>query len=125
AAGLGQHLAALDVDALNAAQQAAHVVAGDTTFGKRLLEHLDASDDGLTDHAETDDLDLFALLDLTALNATRDDGAATLDAEDVFDWHQERAVDRPFRRRDVVVDGVHQVADRLVLGRIVVGAGRF
>ena len=107
--GLGQHLAALDVVALNAAQQAADVVAGVPPSVERLLEHLDARDDGLADRAEADDLDLFADLDLAALDAAGDHGAAALDAEDVFDRHQERLVDGALGRRDVVVDRVHQL----------------
>ena len=42
---------------------------------------------------EADDLDLFADLHLTALDAARADRAAAGDREDVFDRHQERLVD--------------------------------
>ncbi len=49
------------------------------------------------------------------------DGAAALDPEDVLDRHEERLVDRPLGGRDVGVDRVHQLLDRLVgLGRRVV-----
>src|SRR5579864_6398287 len=74
-ARLGEHLTALDIGALNTTQEAADVVAGDA-FGQRLLEHLDARDDGLARLAEADDLDLLARLDATALDTTGDDGAA-------------------------------------------------
>ncbi len=46
---------------------------------------------------------------------------AALDAEDVLDRHEEGLVDRPLGGRDVGVDRVHQLLDRLVgLGRRVV-----
>ena len=121
-AGLGQHLAALDLGALNAAQQAADVVAG-LALVERLLEHLDAGDDGLALLAEADDLDLVADLDHAALDAAGDHRAATLDAEHVLDRHQERLVHGARWRRDVVVDRIHQLEDRLVLLGIGIGAG--
>src|SRR5581483_1688473 len=98
------HLTALDLGALNAAQQAADVVTGDA-LGQRLLEHLDAGDHRLARLAEADDLDFVARLDPTTLDAAGDDRAAALDAEDVFDRHQERAVDGALGGGDVVVDG--------------------
>src|SRR5215213_7062243 len=97
--GLGQHLAALDVLALNAAQQAADVVAR-LALVEQLLEHLDARDRGLARLLDADDLDLFADLDHAALDAPRDHRAAALDPEDVFDRHQERLVDRALRLWD-------------------------
>ena len=62
AAGLGQNLTALDVLALDAAQQDADVVAG-LTLVEELAEHLDAGDDGLDGRLHADDLDLLADLD--------------------------------------------------------------
>ena len=44
--GLGQHLAALDLLALDAPQEAAHVVPG-AALVEQLLEHLDAGHDDL------------------------------------------------------------------------------
>ena len=62
---------------------------------------------------KTDDLDFFADLDLTALDAARADRAAARDREHVFDRHQERLVDLALRIGNVLVDGVHQLEDRL------------
>src|SRR5688572_4832511 len=59
AGALGHDLAALDVLALDAAQEAAHVVAGLARV-EQLLEHLDAGDDDLARGADADDLDLVA-----------------------------------------------------------------
>src|ERR1035437_5615503 len=109
-ARLGEDLTALDVVALDAAQQATHVVAG-TAFVEQLLEHLDAGDDNLAGVAVTDDLDFIADLDDAALDAPRGHGATALDAEDVFDRHQEGLVDRALRDRDVAVDRIHKVLD--------------
>ena len=115
AVGLGQHLAALDVLALDAPQQAAHVVAG-AALVEQLLEHLDAGDDDLAGGVDADELDLVADLDDAALDAPGGDGAPALDPEHVLDRHQERLVDRALGGGDVRVDRVHQLLDRRVGG---------
>src|SRR4029077_7173399 len=61
-ARLGHDLAALDLLALDAPQQAAHVVAG-AALVEELLEHLDAGHDVLAGGLDPDDLDLLADLD--------------------------------------------------------------
>src|SRR6202011_4365361 len=110
-ARLREHLAALDVVALHAAEQHADVVAGDARV-EQLAEHLDTGHDGLARlFLQTDDLDFLTDLDLTALDAARADRSTTGDREDVFDRHQERLVDRALRRRDVLVDRIHQLED--------------
>src|SRR3954449_2429140 len=112
-AGLGEDLAALDLLALDAPDQAADVVAG-AALVKELLEHLDAGDDDLAGRLDADELDLVADLDDAALDPPGGDRAAALDPEDVLDRHEERLGDRPLRGRDVRVDRVHQLLDRLV-----------
>src|SRR5438105_805773 len=113
-ARLRQHLAALDVLALDATQERAGVVAR-LRVVERLVEHLDAGDDRLLDLlVDADDLDLVADLDLSLLDPARDDGAAAGDREDVLDRHQERLVEVARRLRDVGVDRLHQLDD---LGR--------
>ena len=62
--------------------------------------------------ADADDLDLLVDLDDAALDAAGDHGAATGDREDVLDRHQERLLGLADRRRDVVVDGLHQLGTR-------------
>src|SRR5437762_7545189 len=91
-AGLGQHLAALDLVALDAPDEAADVVAG-AALVEQLLEHLDAGDDDLAGRLDADQLDLVADLDDAALDAAGGDGAPALDPEPVLDRHEERAVD--------------------------------
>src|SRR6476469_10804211 len=105
-AGLGHDLAALDLLALDAPQQAAHVVPG-AALVEQLLEHLDAGDHDLAGRLDPDDLDLVADLDDAALDAAGRHGAPALDPEDVLDRHQERLVDGPLRGRDVAVDRGH------------------
>ncbi len=96
------------------------VVAG-LTLIQCLAEHLDAGHDDLAGRLDADQLDLVADLDHAALDPAGRHGPTTLDTEHVLDRHQERLVDRPFGRRDVRVDRVHQLLDRLVrLGRRVV-----
>ena len=118
--GLGHDLAALDLLALDAPQQEAHVVAG-AALVEELLEHLDAGDDDLAGGLDADDLDLVADLDDAALDAPGGDRAPALDPEDVLDGHEERLVDRALGRRDVAVDRVHQLLDGRVrrVGRVV------
>src|SRR5438132_1933063 len=110
--GFGQHLAALDLLALDAAQQAADVVARLTGI-EQLVEHLDARDHGLAGVVDADHLDLFVDLDLAALDATGDHRATTFDREDVLDRHHERLVQGALRDGDVAVDRIHQLHDRL------------
>src|SRR5262245_20097721 len=74
-AGLAQHLAALDLFALGAAQEATDVVAG-LALIKQLAEHLNAGHDGLGRRLDAHDLDFFADLDHAALDAAGADRAA-------------------------------------------------
>jgi hypothetical protein len=69
-AGLGQDLAALDLVALDAPQEAADVVAG-AALVEELLEHLDAGHDDLAGGLDPDQLDLVGDLDDAALDAAR------------------------------------------------------
>src|SRR5699024_6197553 len=107
-AGLGQHLPAFDVFALDAAQQRADVVAG-LPFVEQLAEHFDAGDRGLGGVLDADDFDFFADLDNAALDTAGGNGAATGNGEDVFDRHQEGAVNGTFRLRNVGVHGFDEL----------------
>src|SRR4029077_6346435 len=78
AARLGQDLAALDLVALDAPQEAADVVAGPALV-EELLEHLDAGDDDLAGGFHADELDLVADLDDAPLDAAGRDGPPALD----------------------------------------------
>src|SRR3712207_6272292 len=117
-ARLAEHLAALDLLALGAAQQAADVVAGLAAV-EDLAEHLDAGDDGLGRlRLDADDLDLLTGGDDALLDAAGRDGAAAGDREDVLDRHQERAVERALRLRDVGVELLGEVEDLLRVLRV-------
>ena len=63
---------------------------------------------------QADDLDFLADLDDAALDAAGHHGAAARDREHVFHRHQERLVDRTLRLRNVLVDRLHQLEDRVV-----------
>src|SRR5690606_7105359 len=80
---LAQHLAALDVLALGAAQQHADVVAR-LALVQQLAEHLDARADRLLHRTDADDLDFLADLDDAALDPAGDHGAAARDREHVL-----------------------------------------
>src|SRR4051794_14686842 len=73
--GLAQHLAALDVLALGAAQEAADVVAG-LALVEDLAEHLDAGDDRGGRRADAHDLHVVTRVDDALLDAAGRDGAA-------------------------------------------------
>src|SRR6202167_1004046 len=107
-AGLREHLSALDVFALEAAQQHADIVAR-LPLVEQLAEHLDPGDRGLAGILEADDFDFLANLDLAFLDASRHDGAAARDREHVFDRHQERLFGFAHGLRNVGVDRVHEI----------------
>src|SRR3954447_24833834 len=112
-ARLAQHLAALDLLALDASQQAADVVAG-LALVEDLAEHLDAGDDrvgGLL--VDTHDLHRVAGVDDALLDTAGRDGAAAGDREDVLDRHQERLVEVALGLGDVRVQLLTEVDDLL------------
>src|SRR5687768_14899384 len=125
AGGLGQHLAALDLVTLDASQQQANVVARLAAV-EGLVEHLDAGDDQLSRLVLVDAHQLHRLagVDHAALDAAGGHRATALDAEHVLDRHQERLVDVPHRRGDVVVDRIHQLLDGRVVRALRVVAAR-
>src|SRR2546429_193135 len=90
--GLAQDLAALDLLALGAAQQAADVVARPALV-EDLAEHLDTGHDSARRlRMDADDLDGLAALDDSLLDTPGGHRAAAGDREDVLDRHQERLV---------------------------------
>ena len=115
--GLRQHLPALNLIALHAAQQHADVVAGNGLV-QHLAEHLHARHhDGARLGRQTHDLHRVLHLDRAALHAARRHRAAAGDREHVLDRHQERQVGRTLRRRNVGVHFLHQFKDALALRR--------
>src|SRR3569833_37278 len=100
----------LDVVARGAAEQDAAVVAG-LALVEEFAEHFDAGDDGLLGVFDADDFDFVAHFDDAALDATGHHGAAAGDGEDVFDGHEEGAVDGAFGFGDVAVHGLDQFQD--------------
>ncbi len=110
AAGFAQHLAALDVFALGAAQQDADVVTG-LALVEEFAEHFDAGAGGFLRGANADDFDFFTDFDDAALDPAGHDGAAPGDGEHVFDGHEEGTVHSALGRGDVAVEGVGEVED--------------
>src|SRR5665647_343210 len=112
-ARLADDLTALDVLALGATKQQTNVLAC-ASLVKQLTEHLDTGDDGLGRAVlDADDLDLGVDLEDAALDPAGDDRATTGDREDVLDGHKERLVDVALRLRNIGVDGVHELQNRL------------
>ena len=115
---LCENLAALNVLAVHTAEQCADVVAGNRAV-EQLAEHLNARNNRAARLIlKADDLNRIVQLQLTALHTTRCDRAAARDREDILDRHEERLVRVTRRRRDIVVDCIHELQD-LCLHRIV------
>src|SRR3954447_16653488 len=107
--GLDDDLAALDLFALDAAEQQADVLTG-LAFVEQLAEHLDAGDGGRhLLRVDADDVDGLVDLDDAALDPAGDDGAATGDGEHILDRHEERLLDLAHRLRHRVIDRVHEL----------------
>ena len=116
-----ENLATLDALLVDAAEQAADVVA---SLGELegLVEHLGAGDDGLLGVLDADDFNLVADLDAATLDTAGGNGAAAGDGEDVLDGHQERLVGLALGGLNPGVDSVHELPDALVLGGVRIGA---
>ncbi|EGJ75317.1 putative elongation factor Tu [Streptomyces sp. Tu6071] len=112
-ARLDDDLAALDVLALDAAEEQTDVLAR-LALVEQLAEHLDAGDRGgrllLLD---ADDVDGLVDLQDTTLDTAGDDRTATGDREDVLDRHEERLVDVTLGLGDGLVHGLHEVENGL------------
>ena len=108
--GLAENLAALDVLALDAAEQQTDVVASLAEV-HGLTEHLDTGNDGVLGILDADDLDGLVELELTALDTASSNGTTAGDGHNVLNGHQEREVVVTSRRRDVLVDGLHELAN--------------
>ena len=108
--GLAENLAALDVLALDAAEQQTDVVASLAEV-HGLTEHLDTGNDSVLGILDADDLDGLVELELTALDTAGSNGTTAGDGHNVLNGHQEREVVVTSRRRDVLVDSVHELAN--------------
>eukprot|EP00968_Pinguiococcus_pyrenoidosus_P000852 scaffold48_cov311-Pinguiococcus_pyrenoidosus.AAC.47 len=86
---------------------------------EKLLEHFDTSDGRLQGVPQPDDLDFVANLDDSLLDTSRGHGSATANAENILHRHQERLVEDPGRRGNVLVDGIHELDDGLLADVVV------
>ena len=111
--GLAENLATDYLLALDAAQQAADVVAG-LGLIKQLAEHLDAGANGVLGLADTHDLQRVVHMEHAALHTAGGNGAAAGDGHGVLDSHQERLVDVAVGGRDVGVHSLHELPNLLL-----------
>ncbi len=109
-AGFAQHLSAFYVVAFGATQQDADVVSG-LPLVEQFAEHFYAGDGAFLGVADADNGDFVADFDDATLNTTGDDGATPGDGEDVFDGHEEGAVNGALGLRDVAVEGGYEFVD--------------
>ena len=114
--GLRQNLATLNAIAVDAAEQDTDVVTSLSEV-QQLVEHLDASHDGLLGLlSQADNLNFLAELQLAALHTASRDGAAAGDGEHVLDRHEEGQGVVAGRSGNIVVNGIHQLLDAGILG---------
>ncbi len=106
-----------DVLLLRAAEQEAHVVAS-LRVVEQLAEHLHARHHVFRRVAEAHALHLVVQADDAALDTPGRDGAAARDGEHVLDRHQERLVRLADGLRDVLVNGLHQLHDLVLVRRV-------
>ena len=118
-----QNLAALDLLALRAAQQNADIVAR-LALVQKLAEHLNARARRLLRLLDADNLDLVADIHDPALDTARHNRAAARNREHVLDRHQERQVLRTVRLRNIVVNRLHQLQDRVLADLVVTALKR-
>lgn len=110
-AGGGDDHAAEDVVALDAAEEKSGVVAG-AGLVAGLLEGLDVGDLGLDGNLVlANELNLRVLLQDTALDTARGDGATAGDGKDVLDGHEERLVDVALGGGDPRVDVLEELVN--------------
>src|SRR5437588_12364986 len=102
-ARLGDDLTALNLFLLRAAQTHADVIAG-ARFVEKFAEHFDIGRGGFGSGTNADDLDFFHFLEHATLNTTGRDCATAFNVEHIFDWHQERLIDRPVWHWNVIVN---------------------
>src|SRR6185437_6583445 len=108
AAGLGQHLATLDLLALRPTKQHAHVVSR-LSLIQKLPEHLHARAGGLLRGLQPHNLHLIVHLDDPALDAPGHHRAAPRDREHILPRHQKRLLDLALRHRNVLVHLLDQL----------------
>ncbi len=113
---LRQHLTALHLLALGAAQQHTHIVAR-LALIQQLAEHLNARARRLRRLLDADDLNLVADIDNAALNTARHNRAAARNREHILNRHQERLILRTVRLRHIIINRRHQLHDRVLARR--------
>ena len=82
-----------------------------TPISRRTLARTDAG--GLGSLLDASNLNLFTSLDRAFLYPAGDDSATASNAEDVFNWHQERLVHITLRLGHILVHGLHEFDDRI------------
>ncbi len=102
---LRQYHAALKVFLVHTTKQQTYVVTSFTVIQK-LAEHLDTRNHRLARLTNTDNLDLFTLLDNTALNTTGAYRATTRNRKYILNRHQERLVLLTLRLRNIIVQSM-------------------
>src|SRR5690606_35158633 len=108
-----QNLAPLHLLPLGAPQQHADVVPR-LALIQQLAEHLHARAHRLRRRPQANDLDLVPDLNHAPLDPARHHRATARNREHVLDRHQERLVLRTLRLRNVLVNRLHQLKDRVL-----------
>ena len=92
---LAENLTTLNFFTLGTTQKNTNVVACLAAI-KQLAEHFNTGAGGFLGWFDTDDFDFFTNLDDATFYTTGNNRTTTRDRENVFDWQQERKVNRAF-----------------------------
>ena len=107
---LSQYLTALYFFTFCTAQQDTNVIAC-LTLVEQFTEHFNTSTGSFQCWLDTDDFNLFADFNNTALDTTSHNSTATGNREYVFYWHQECTVNSTFWSRDKGIQSFSQFHD--------------
>jgi hypothetical protein len=105
-------LTALDLVTLSTTEKTSNVLTSATLI-EELAEHLNTSDGSLAWLADTNDIHFVTYVDDTTLNTTSRDSTTSLNREHVLNRHEESTVDITLRKRDVIINLLHEVHDIL------------
>ena len=115
-AGFRDNLTFFDIRSVDTAEKRAYVIACHR-FVKLFVEHFKTGDrGGLWFIDKTYNVRRIADVRNASFNSARSNGAAAGDGKYVFDGKKERLLVVAFRRRNVLVDGVHQFENALTFG---------
>ncbi len=111
------NLATLNIILTNTPQQQPNIVPS-LTLIKQLTEHLNTSHRRLLHITQTNNLNLLTNMDNTSLNTTSHHRATTSNRKHILNRHHERLLSLTQRLRNIRINSLHQIQNRLLSLRI-------